>query len=495
MHKLVYLFELDSVRNSAKEIEKGQQALFEEILGHGNYVALTFNQLTDSRAFLSLIDDKKTYDCVLKLFEAGSLRVSRFGSFRTASQYVQSAIEKCLRSDEEIFQFSAAPVLHNDKSLLKKMLDALQNSDPSVLEDKLDERKSIVPASEKESQLKFLIRYIRMILFLSVQSITAIPAKNDNSKQKLSEFINRIIGLYQPQQAEPVPHGFLSVDIRKILSQAVVQLQEIGQTMSQKEDGKKLLENRTNWVDILNSYPGGTTKYMAEAIVDLCYNYTLEDSIQGAAKHYHDPAIPFQTDFENRLTLYWDDFTSGVHKFSTGNSCQVHQKDKLRLPPWDIAVRLINFDRKPLGRWNKSRRPAPEKMNLYYEENFEQEQHAWYRRITRKMALRFGVAVFYLVLFIIVQFIVGQVENAFMQIKLQAVIASIISIVCFGILGSLISNWMSLPDILESVKEVGMTIHDLGRILFRSKDTTYRNTNSSKIESSQKGGNSNRGNS
>lgn len=96
--------------------------------------------------------------------------------------------------------------------------------------------------------------------------------------------------------------------------------------------------------------------------------------------------------------------------------------------------------------------------------------------------MRFGVAVFYILLFFTVQYIVGQIENAFMQIRFDALVASIIDIVCFGILGSLISNWLSLPDILESVKEVGMTIHDLGKILFRSKDTAYCNTIDSKNE-------------
>ncbi len=33
MDRLVYLFELDSVRNSEQEVERGQQALYEEICG------------------------------------------------------------------------------------------------------------------------------------------------------------------------------------------------------------------------------------------------------------------------------------------------------------------------------------------------------------------------------------------------------------------------------------------------------------------------------
>lgn len=52
MRKQVYLFELDSVRNSKAEIERAQKALFEEIILNGNSVVLSFNQLADSRGFL-----------------------------------------------------------------------------------------------------------------------------------------------------------------------------------------------------------------------------------------------------------------------------------------------------------------------------------------------------------------------------------------------------------------------------------------------------------
>ena len=43
MRKQVYLFELDSVRNSKAEIERAQKALFEEIILNGNSVVLSFN--------------------------------------------------------------------------------------------------------------------------------------------------------------------------------------------------------------------------------------------------------------------------------------------------------------------------------------------------------------------------------------------------------------------------------------------------------------------
>ena len=112
---LVYLFELDSVRNSKAEIIKGQQALFEEIVMNGNQVVLSFNQLTDSEAFLSILKNEEAYEEMIGLFRCGALRVSQFGRFRTASQYIQNAIDKCIGKDSDAFLFSGLPPDQNDR--------------------------------------------------------------------------------------------------------------------------------------------------------------------------------------------------------------------------------------------------------------------------------------------------------------------------------------------------------------------------------------------
>ena len=73
MDKLIYLFELDSTRNSNKEIEIAQKTMFKEIVVNGNIIVLTFNQLTDSRAFLSALEDPEQYDSIIELFKLKKL--------------------------------------------------------------------------------------------------------------------------------------------------------------------------------------------------------------------------------------------------------------------------------------------------------------------------------------------------------------------------------------------------------------------------------------
>ena len=58
MKKQVFLFELDSVRKTDDEIIVGQKTLYDEIVRNGNIVVLTYNQLIDSRAFFSLLNNK-----------------------------------------------------------------------------------------------------------------------------------------------------------------------------------------------------------------------------------------------------------------------------------------------------------------------------------------------------------------------------------------------------------------------------------------------------
>ncbi|MBQ3456223.1 MAG: hypothetical protein IJG36_07280, partial [Synergistaceae bacterium] len=84
--RVVYLHELDSVRNSSEEIRHAQRVLFEEIVSNGSKVVLSFNQLTDSLAFISLIRDDRSYTWIRELFRSGSLKVSLYGDVRTASQ-------------------------------------------------------------------------------------------------------------------------------------------------------------------------------------------------------------------------------------------------------------------------------------------------------------------------------------------------------------------------------------------------------------------------
>lgn len=93
IRKNVYLFELDSVRKTDEEIEVAQNALLDEIVLNGNVVVMTYNQLVDSRGFFSLLCNEKYEEKLIRLFEMGAIRISRFGDVRTVSQYLLNSVD------------------------------------------------------------------------------------------------------------------------------------------------------------------------------------------------------------------------------------------------------------------------------------------------------------------------------------------------------------------------------------------------------------------
>ena len=154
MNKLVYLFELDSVRTSPYEINLGQKAMYDEIVIKGNTVVLTFNQLTDSKVFLCALENEKYRDHIIELFKLGRIKISLFGKYRTASQYIIKAIEKCIdnlqqatrvneindtslneerEKNEYSFVFSAWPIDKSDLALMECIVHALKYNDLKLL--------------------------------------------------------------------------------------------------------------------------------------------------------------------------------------------------------------------------------------------------------------------------------------------------------------------------------------------------------------------------
>lgn len=127
MRKFVYLFELDSVRKTDAEIIKGQCALYDEIVKNGNIVALTYNQLIDSRAFFSLLQNKEYYESIIKLFQKGYIRISQFGTTRTIAQYLLNTID----SEENKFIYSVLPIKRSQRRLIELIKRSVIYSDLS----------------------------------------------------------------------------------------------------------------------------------------------------------------------------------------------------------------------------------------------------------------------------------------------------------------------------------------------------------------------------
>ncbi len=348
MSKLIYLFELDSVRTSPEEIVRGQQALFREIVMNENQVVLTFNQLTDSLAFLRAISDPATYPHMLELFRLGVLKVSRFapphpdGAFvdtpkrvlRTASHYVQNAVERCLNDSNDSFLFSALPFQSQDKKLLTVLSYSLRYSNPSVLDAywktfRFPDEDGFEGGHQAQKRRDYVKRYVEMILQLSKEPLAANPEKI-GGKTSFSDILELIL----PFCANPPFDD--DNEVTKLLPQAHALLITLRQTVFGPNHS---INNRSNWYDELIQMGPEPSVLLAEAVVDLCYNYTMEASISGIDRCLD--AASFREDFFYRLRLYWNDSKQGIHQFQKGDLRTLAAPETQKLPPWGAGVRLL----------------------------------------------------------------------------------------------------------------------------------------------------------
>lgn len=428
MSKLVYLFELDSTRTSPEEIVRGQQALFREIVINENQVVLTFNQLTDSLAFLCAISDPATYPHMLELFRLGVLKVSRFappcpdGAFadspkrvlRTASHYVQNAVERCLNDSNASFLFSALPFQSQDKKLLTVLSYSLQYSDPSVLD-----------------------AYWKTFRFPGEDGF-----EGEHQAQKLRDYVKRYVEMILPQA-----HALL-ITLRQTMFGA-----------------NHSINNRSNWYDELIQMGPEPPVLLAEAVVDLCYNYTMEASISGIDRRLD--TASFWEDFLCRLRLYWKDGKQGIHQFQKGDLCTLTAHEAQKLPPWGAGLRLL-----------KATAPKGGAAAVLGEATAHPKgQRGWYFRIGCSLLKQLWTATVYSALFLGTSYILdlmeGWLSEQGAQVQLSGLFLSLLNIVLFGLLGSLVSVMFGLPDILENMKAFATAACDGVQLLFFSRHTVH----------------------
>lgn len=503
MNRFVYLYELDSVRNDPKEIELGQAALFEEIVKNGNTVVLAFNQLADSEAFLSAVKDKETYESIVELFALGALKVSQFGNTRTASQYMQNSIEKCLGPDGDKFLFSGIPVLCTDRDTLKIIQTALKFSDVGILR----ELAAAETKGDRKAQLEYIERFVRLILLLSVEEPAGHPAKQEK-KYSFTEFYARIFELLQKMESEKhawnifLPgrnrcnQNIYAEEIKKLVPKSLKILCDVEQSL---ETGQK--NNRTNWVNEINACAKKSEKRdaycLAEAIVDLCYNYTVEDSIYKISRHYLEQDNndengygQFADDFIQRLTDYWKSYKTGIHTFCKGDRDE-REEYRITLPCWDTAVRIVRASKKRRGRIEETAIQKTEKIYgqtkvgrcRLYEENYKKEREQWRCRLILQMGGRFGTALIYIALFCLADLGISLAEdNLFETVRwlqpdiMPEIVWNVIySTVLFGIIGSVVAEIFHLPDILESLKGIVTGVKDSYRVIKTPRHIAYYN--------------------
>lgn len=468
---LVYLFELDSVRNSEEEIKIGQRAIYEEIVRNGNKVILSFNQLTDSKAFLSLIKNmnEDSYHIILELFNLGYIKVSLYGEIRTASQYMQNAIKKCLDKKNNAFIFSGIPVKCDDTEHLSLLLKVLENCDLALLKEQWSELVTYeqLPSSEKE-KVDYLYRFIQLILQISIHELSSNTAKKTLS-MSFTYFIDKIISLNLDSEYQKKIGSKNNEKIWFLFLESTNLLKNIKEKL--RNENNIFVNNRSNWHIILKNEEMSDCTAMAEAIVDICYNYTIEDSIDNIAKHYSNEEN-FFNDFFTRLINYWTQYHNHVHDFHKTDT-DIMTKTSIENLHWDTALRLIQI--------NKS---IENDFDTYYEKTIINKRKSWNKKLLQNVGLNISTIILYVLIFIIAEMSTNALENYITSISTKIKISiltnnfifGILNVLIFGVLSSFFYKITKIPDILESFQGIVTTIKDSWRYS-KVVHTSYCNIN------------------
>jgi len=469
MSKLVYLYELDSVRKSKKQIEAGQAALFEEIAVNGNSVVLSFNQLTDSQAFLVALEDERSFQVIIKLFEIGVIKISPYGDTRTASKYVQDALKKVLNIKEDKedkeekdkkdnFVFSALPIRFNneeDKELGRKIFEAIKYGDIQGLKEKI----SLASSEEDKKKIYFLIRFVKLVLLLSTGDY-ARNLKKDDDGYKFIDFMDTLIN-FEEKIISFLPE----------VKEALCIIKKIKKNI---KDNKKNINSRSVWYDKLSQTENTKDMYNASLIIDLCYNYAVEESISNISKHYTElDSNSFWCDFKERFKQYLEDKVGRGHEFTPLDKVQLPSyKDinKDKLPPWTSVNWMI-------GEFEKRERSVQNNSNSKKDEDnikkWQRQQIVWF--------IKYFIGLFgYIVLFVGINFFINKACEHFEILMVTYLskwwgmgISTGISIFVFGIVSDIINIIFKMPDLIECIGNIGRAIRGLWQIKHFKRRSAY----------------------
>lgn len=359
MRKFVYLFELDSVRKTDVEIIKGQCALYNEIVKNGNIVVLTYNQLIDSRAFFSLLQNKDYYASIIKLFKKGYICISQFGTTRTIAQYLLNTID----SEENKFIYSVLPIKRSQRRLIELIKRSVIYSDLSEINEynqligrtnedlrdlfvevdinanngnnELVERQSELSMEEMHRILENLYGLLGMVLRLStIHDIFISPRDpSEYAEYKLSDFLKYVSSITMEPNINSLWNS--AIDILKNLScwgtnNRSIYLREI----------KEKSEVASNIQPF----------QYADAIVSICTNYAYEMSICNISKHYNTEDIKktptiessFFKDFLARLEQDWNSGNEANNRFLQGDTSEFIQFTKIsEIPSFEEVADFI----------------------------------------------------------------------------------------------------------------------------------------------------------
>ena len=444
MNRLVYLFELDTAKNSKSDAENAEFAIFNEIIKNGNKVVMSINQFVDSRVMTAAMYDEDGYKYIRRLFDDGALKVSLYADVCSVSQYVQTAIDKCLAKEREGYVFNTLPVEADDTELLESVKKALQYSDLAGINNILDDEyvklryevdlKIRADILEKIRRLRVVLRFLALVLKLSASAKGNNPAKVTEGRSFI-DFINEARKILATE-------SFRRRDINACKDRVLDRLNDALAHFEAEELSDSQINRRTTWLKYLSA--GGrtdTVSMLATEIVNLCYNYAVQDTIHGVSKQYDDYKFDstFKLDFIRRVNLVWalrnraalsrDDEESPIYRL-------------LYPKQWKRAVAISGYN----ADYHTVETVTPG-------DNVEERKN-WYYLLLKNFGITLGITAAYVVSFCLVGFIFDLISNSATLGLLFTNLGGIILVVVASVILSLFTK---IPNAFECA--VGVVRH------------------------------------
>lgn len=509
MRKQVYLFELDSVRKTDKEIIQGQRALYDEIIVNGNVVVLTYNQLVDSRAFFSLFNNKDYQENLIHLFENGAIRISQFGEIRSLSQYLINSVEADKR-----FIYSALPVKYTQKHLLALIRRSLIYSDMS----EIHEYCARIRSEEELEELFFEVEDDQCVheSFL-MEGVHEGKKEYKHALKEMYEILDSIYNLLTTVLRLSTMHD-IYIQPKDIEEYRGMQLHDILRTVttldhpgdSAWEDAVAIIQNLKAYKDNSNNrsiYIRELKESMmdnlcpmrlrclqyAEAMINLCYNYACEISICNISKHYNVEELhpdykgeknSFAYDFIHRLECYWDNGIDANDKYLGDETTSFIEFDQMdQIPDFATAVRYTGYV--------SYRGDVVGDSVIRYEYKLKEKKLSHKMNIIKSIIGKISFAIVCLLLACVTEFAFNFIQEEF---DAYATILPVLETLVFLFLTEFITSLLSMafPQFLslsEALGSMGVLLKDLFIIAFR-KTKIYTNNyayDGSKIEKKSKG--------
>ncbi|MCD7887691.1 MAG: hypothetical protein LUG44_08785 [Clostridiales bacterium] len=269
MNEYVYLYEMDSVNNSLGEMQAANERMYQVLVNEGDRLVLTYNQLGDSVLLGEWIQNTTMNDLMVEAIGNQRVVIAPFANIKSCVEYIQ---EKALRFSidhynagdlEQEYIFSALPFLKARQGEDKPstydrytrhvihchMLDALTRADVNLLS-------GLEQAGVRSEHVGALKKYVRFLLRVNLSGVQYLG--NQKYQYTLYDCVQMFL---QEVDVSPVARAFLE------------------EAVTSKTKGRSevlnTLEKRSFGADVDEAQ----VKQEAEAMVNFCYNWQLEQNI------------------------------------------------------------------------------------------------------------------------------------------------------------------------------------------------------------------------